>query len=507
MKEETMRNLLIKGDNIQGLNYLLHNLKMKGKIDLIYIDPPFATGGNFIITDGRASTISNSRNGTLAYSDRVVGKDFIEFLRARISLLKELMSEQGSIYVHTDYKIGHYVKVMMDDVFGIENFRNDITRIKCNPKNFDRIGYGNIKDLILFYTKSSNPIWNEPREKYTEKDLEKLFPKMDKQGRRYTTVPIHAPGETVNGKSNLPFKGIKPPVGRHWRTGVETLTKWDNEGLIEWSSTGNPRKIIYANERKGKRVQDIWEFKDPQYPGYPTEKKIELLDLIIRTSSNPESIVLDCFCGSGTALKSAHINGRKWIGIDQSDHAIKATIAKLESIKADLYIRKPEYDFIDLELVSNHENAFQPVLKCGSASLLKSNVRNKEVNTMVKNEGITITFLSDERLPTRGDHFDYKLHYSYVNTDFLGKPQEESQTQSGYIIINISGTLLACWGLNEDELHKVLYKYGNRHIGDLISKGAPIDRVELGLDSYNSPPQCPFDPNEINIIFNKPIIF
>jgi len=352
-----MRNLLIKGDNIQGLNYLLDYLDMKGKIDLVYIDPPFATGGNFNITEGRASTISNSRNGILAYSDKLVGKDFIEFLRARIILLKELMSERGSIYVHTDYKIGHYVKVMMDEIFGIENFRNDITRIKCNPKNFNRIGYGNIKDLVLFYTKSSNPIWNEPREKYTERELEKLFPKIDKQGRRYTTVPIHAPGETENGKSNQPFKGIKPPVGRHWRTDVETLTKWDNEGLIEWSSTGNPRKIIYANEREGKRVQDVWEFKDPQYPKYPTEKNIELLDLIIRTSSNPNSIILDCFCGSGTTLKSAHINGRKWIGIDQSDHAIKAAIAKLESINADLFIMKPEYDFINLDLVLNHENA------------------------------------------------------------------------------------------------------------------------------------------------------
>lgn len=124
---------------------------------------------------------------------------------------------------------------------------------------------------------------------------------------------------------------------------------------------------------------------------------------------------------------------------------------------------------------------------------------------MVTNEGITITFLSDEWLPSTGDHVDYKLHYSYVNTDLLGKPQEESQTQNGYIIISISGTLLAGWGLNEDELRKVLYKYGNRQIGDLISKGAPIDRVELRLDSFNSPPQCPFDPKEINIIFNKPI--
>lgn len=342
------KSLLIHGDNIERLNYLLTDKKLKGKVDLVYIDPPFATGGNFTITDGRATTISNSKNGDIAYSDTLKGKDFIEFLRERLILLKELLSEQGSIYLHIDYKIGHYVKVMMDEIFGIENFRNDITRIKCNPKNFDRIGYGNVKDLILFYTKSANPIWNEPREKYTEKDFEKLFPKTDKQGRKYTTVPIHAPGETKNGKSNRPFKGILPPKGRHWRIDVETLEQWDKEGLIEWSSTGNPRKIIYADEREGKRVQDIWEYKDPQYPTYPTEKNSDLLDLIIKTSSNVDSIVLDCFCGSGTTLKSAQTNSRKWIGIDQSEHAIKATIEKLETVEGDLFIAKPDYEFVVL---------------------------------------------------------------------------------------------------------------------------------------------------------------
>jgi len=348
-----MKNLLIKGNNIQGLNYLLENRELKGKIDLVYIDPPFATGGNFTITDGRASTISNSRNGDIAYSDKLIGKDFIEFLRERLILIKILLSERGSIYLHIDYKIGHYVKVMMDEVFGIENFRNDITRIKCNPKNFDRLGYGNIKDLILFYTKSSNPIWNEPREKYTEKDLDKLFPKTDEQGRKYTTVPIHAPGETENGKSNQPFKGMMPPKGRHWRTDVETLEQWDKCGLIEWSSTGNPRKIIFADEREGKRVQDIWEYKDPQYPTYPTEKNPDFLDLIVRTSSNLDSMILDCFCGSGTTLKSAQINKRRWIGIDKSEQAIEATFKKLETIEADLFSSKPEYDFIDLDEVTN----------------------------------------------------------------------------------------------------------------------------------------------------------
>ena len=344
-----MKNILIKGDNVQGLQYLLKYKKLKSKIDLVYIDPPFATGGNFTITNGRASTISNSRNGDVAYSDKLTGKNFIEFLRQRLIILKELLSEKGSIYLHTDYKIGHFVKVMMDEVFGIENFRNDITRIKCNPKNFKRIGYGNIKDLILFYSKSSKPIWNEPREKYTDKDLETLFAKIDKKGRRYTTVPIHAPGETENGKSNQPFKGILPPKGRHWRTDVETLEQWDKDGLIEWSSTGNPRKIIFADEREGKRVQDIWEFKDPQYPTYPTEKNSALLDLIIKTSSNRDSIVLDCFCGSGTTLKSAQINRRKWIGIDNSEHAIKATIKKLTAVKRDLFVTNVEYELIDLK--------------------------------------------------------------------------------------------------------------------------------------------------------------
>ncbi|OOP75621.1 hypothetical protein B0X29_07600 [Helicobacter pylori] len=144
------------------------------------MDPPFATNNHFTITNGRATTISNSKNGDIAYSDKVVGMDFIEFLKQRLVLLKELLSEQGSIYVHTDCKIGHYVKVMLDEIFGIQNFRNEITRIKCNPKNFKRMGYGNIKDMILFYSKGKNPIFNEPKIPYTPQDLEKRFPKIDK---------------------------------------------------------------------------------------------------------------------------------------------------------------------------------------------------------------------------------------------------------------------------------------------------------------------------------------
>lgn len=337
------RNKLIFGDNLPILNTLLD--EYAGKVDLVYIDPPFATNGSFKISDSRANTISSSNNDEIAYSDTLVGSDFLEFLRERLFFLRELLSKNGSIYLHIDYKIGHYVKVIMDEVFGRENFRNDITRIKCNPKNFDRKAYGNIKDLILFYSKSTIPIWNNPRIPFSEEDKERLFKKIDKNGRRYTTIPLHAPGETTSGNTSKEWRGMKPPKGRHWRTDPATLEEWDKKGLIEWSASGVPRKKIYLDEKQGKKMQDIWEFKDPQYPQYPTEKSLDLLKFIIEASSNKDSLVLDCFAGSGTTLVAAQILGRNWIGIDKSEHAIKVAKKKLDSLPDNLF-SKVEYEFI-----------------------------------------------------------------------------------------------------------------------------------------------------------------
>ena len=351
LKEIVGKNLLLKGENLIVMKHLVTKLGMRNKIDLIYIDPPFATNNTFTIANGRASTISNQKDGIIAYTDKLQGENFIEYIRERLVLLKMLLSDKGSIYLHIDYKIGHYVKVVMDEVFGIENFRNDITRIKCNPKNFARKGYGNVKDLILFYSKSNNLIWNEPQAAYTEADKANLFKQVDETGRPYTTIPLHAPGETKKGKTNEPFKGILPPNGRHWRSEVAVLEQLDNEGLIEWSSKGNPRKKIYLDEQGGKRIQDIWEFKDPQYPVYPTEKNDDLLDLIIKTSSNKDSLVLDCFCGSGTTLIAANKNNRQWIGIDQATEAIKATELKLKGGNGSLFDGSLDYYFYDFESI------------------------------------------------------------------------------------------------------------------------------------------------------------
>jgi adenine-specific DNA-methyltransferase len=296
---------------------------------LIYIDPPFSTNNVFRIGEKRTNTISSSINDKIAYSDNLKGAEFLEFLRERLIFAKEMLSDKGSIYLHNDYRIGHYVKILMDEIFGIDNFRNDITRIKCNPKNFDRCAYGNIKDMILFYSKTKNVIWNNPTIPYSDNDIEKLFPKTDINGRRYTTIPLHAPGETKNGATSCEFKGIKPPAGRHWRCSPKELEELDKQGLIEWSKNGVPRKIIYADEQVGKKMQDIWEYKDPQYPIYPTEKNLDLLKNIISASSNEGSYVLDFFCGSGTTLLAAEQLGRRWIGVDSSLIAIETAQKKL----------------------------------------------------------------------------------------------------------------------------------------------------------------------------------
>lgn len=306
---------------------------------------PFATQKNFTVGTDRTSTISNSLSDKLAYSDNLIGAEFLEFLRIRLIFLRELMSEAASIYFHIDYKIGHYVKIIMDEVFGIRNFRNDITRIKCNPKSFQRKAYGNIKDLILFYTKSDKYTWNEPKNEFTGEDIERLFKKFDKDGRRYTTIPLHAPGETVNGATNQEWRGMKPPKGRHWRSEPKVLEQLEKEDLIEWSNNGVPRKKIYADERDGKKKQDIWEYKDAQYPTYPTEKNLEMIKSIVLASSNENDLVLDCFCGSGTTLEAANQLGRRWIGIDQSDEAIKVTKQRLSEMEQDLFSTNTKFRF------------------------------------------------------------------------------------------------------------------------------------------------------------------
>lgn len=322
------KSMLFYGENFAGLSALLCG-GYAGKIDLVYIDPPFNTRQSFSVEEGRTSTVSRARAGKVVFQDKFTLEEYLEFLRERIVPIRELLSERGSFYLHTDTKTGHYIKIVLDEIFGSDCFCNDITRVKSNPKNFKRAAYGNEKDVVLFYAKCAGKnIWNNVSLPLTEEERLARFPKRDERG-YYTTIPLHAPGETANGVTGKAWRGILPPAGRHWRTKPEEFDRLDAEGRIEWSDRGNPRIKKYVNEHKGKKIQDIWTFKDPQYPAYPTQKNADMLDLLVKQSSAPDSIVLDCFSGSGTTLAAAERNGRRWIGMDKSEDAIRLTRAAL----------------------------------------------------------------------------------------------------------------------------------------------------------------------------------
>lgn len=328
-------NKLIYGDNLSILKMLYEDDTIKGQIRLIYIDPPFATSQTF---EGRSYWYKPELahiNGQYAYQDNLGGAEYIEFLRKRLVFLRELLAEDGSIYVHLDCNMAFVIKTIMDEIFQPRNFRAWITRKKCNPKNYTRNVYGNISDYILFYSKSDAYVWHRPYEKWDEERVRKEYPKMETvTGRKYKLVPIHAAG-VRHGKTGEPWRGMLPPEGKHWQYTPDKLEEYEQRGEIYWSPTGNPRRKVYFDQSRGIPLQDIWlNFRDAhnqmiEVTGYPTEKNLDLLRLLVSTSSNEDDIVLDCFCGSGTTLVAAADLERRWIGIDESDFACSVARERL----------------------------------------------------------------------------------------------------------------------------------------------------------------------------------
>lgn len=316
---------LYHGDNIDVLTALLDDEKVYGKVTLIYIDPPYNTGGAF-----------ETRDFKHAYDDRFTLQSYLSFMRKRLELMHRLLSREGSIYVHLDSNMVFHVKVMMDEIFGIQNFKGMITRKKCKSKNFTRKTYGNISDYILFYSKTDDMVWNRPYEEWSDEKILKEYPFIEEgTGRRYKRVPIHAPG-TRNGATGGPWRGMMPPDGKHWQFTPDKLDEMDARGEIYWSSNGTPRRKVYLDQSNGVPVQDIWlDYLDVNnqntlITGYPTEKNIDMLKRIIETSSRPGDLVLDCFAGSGTTLVAAEQLGRQWIGVDIGDEAISTIIERFK---------------------------------------------------------------------------------------------------------------------------------------------------------------------------------
>lgn len=344
---------LYHADNLDVLNLLMYDKSVSGKVTLIYIDPPYNTGGAF-----------ETRDFKLAYDDRFGIQEYLSFMRIRLELMHTLLSDEGSIYVHLDSNMVFHVKVMMDEIFGMQNFKGMITRKKCKSKNFTRKTYGNISDYILFYSKTENPVWNRPYEEWSDEKILKEYPYVEEEtGRRYKKVPVHAPG-TRNGATGSEWRGMMPPEGKHWQFTPDKLDEMDRNGEIYWSANGNPRRKVYLERSSGIPVQDIWlDYLDVNnqntlITGYPTEKNIDMLKRIIETSSRPGDLVLDCFAGSGTTLVAAEELGRNWIGVDIGDEAIATIVNRLRFGSRPMgdYVKKKKKNVDSMPLFD--ENSF-----------------------------------------------------------------------------------------------------------------------------------------------------
>jgi adenine-specific DNA-methyltransferase len=318
-KSAIVDNSLVLSDNLLAL----HALRQAGrKVTLFYLDPPYNTGMDF-----------QSRQLEHSYKDSRGTAAYCEFMRRRLYLMRELLTDDGSVYVHIGHQMLGHMKVIMDEVFGAGNFRNIITRRKCSSKNFTKHQYLNLNDYVLFYTKSDNYKWNQPGAIPDADWIAREYPKVDSRG-RYKLVPVHAPG-TRSGETGGLWRGVPPPPGKHWQYVPSKLDAMDKAGEIHWSKNKNPRRKVYLTDAKIIPYTDYWaDFRDAHHQsiavtGYPTEKNLAMLKMIVGASTEPGDLVVDPFCGSGTTLQAAQELGRLWIGIDESFAAVKASLTRI----------------------------------------------------------------------------------------------------------------------------------------------------------------------------------
>lgn len=358
-------NKLIWGDNKLVLSSLKNGplrdeIEKQGGIKLIYIDPPFDVGADFsmdIEIGDEKLTKKPSILEEIAYRDTWGrGTDsFVSMIYERLSLMKDLMADNGSIYVHCDWRVNSLLRLVLEEIFGKENFQNEIVWIRTNAHNMQTKGYARSQETIFFISKSDDYIFNEQRTEYGEAQLSRY--KKDKTGRLFTGRDMTF--SSANPNRQFEWRGTKPPSNRSWGYSREKLEELWQEGRILTKQDGSPRLDglkVYLDEAKGKPLTTLWDDvgrignTSAERIGYPTQKPEALIDRIIRASSNEGDLIADFFCGSGTTAVSAEKLSRKWIAADLGKFAIHTSRKRL--IGAQRQLKEEGKDFRAFEILN-----------------------------------------------------------------------------------------------------------------------------------------------------------
>lgn len=347
-------NTLYYGDNLGFLRD--HDRFPDACVDLVYLDPPFNSNRSYNVlfkdqwdqeSEAQITAFTDSwhwgptvaqvydevlaqvpihLNELLGALPHVVGTSpmlaYLVMLTARLVELRRVLKPTGSLYLHCDPTASHYLKIILDTLFGPQNFRNEIIWERTGAHNAAK-RYGPNHDVLLFYTRTDSYTWNPIFTPHSQSLLDAHYRNQDAEGRRYTLSDLTGRG-LRNGSSGQPWRGYDPASkGNHWVTTVERLDELDQQGRIYWPPKGGwPRYKRYLDEMAGTVLQEVWtdippiNAKAAERLGYQTQKPLALLERIIQASSNPGDVVLDCFAGCGTTIAAAQKLGRRWIGID-----------------------------------------------------------------------------------------------------------------------------------------------------------------------------------------------
>ncbi len=339
---------------------ILHQYIPDATVDLIYADPPFFSNAQYEVLWGDGYELR-------AFADRWKGgiQNYVSWMEDKLRECHRVLKLNGSMYLHCDWHAAHYLKAEMDKIFGDRLINHIVWKRTSAHTGEGKIrSYGTVHDAVLFYSKGNDYLFNPQYIPLDADYVEKFYRYTDPDGRRWTASDLMAAG-IRHGESGKPWRGIDPNKrGNHWKFQVSKLEELAKKGRIYFPKKvgGVPRYKRYLDEMKGQLLQDIWDDIPPvqahakEREGYPTQKPEKLLERIISVSSNPTDIVLDPFCGCGTALVVAQRLGRRWIGIDVSPTACKLMATRLRRLGVNI----GEKTIIGLPKTLDEIKAMQP---------------------------------------------------------------------------------------------------------------------------------------------------
>jgi adenine-specific DNA-methyltransferase len=450
------RNKVFWGDNLQVMSHMLK--QFRGKIDLIYIDPPFDSKADYkkrITLRGKEIASEQTTFEEKQYTDIWSNDDYLQFMYERLILLRELLSETGSIYVHCDYHQNHYLRCVLDEVFGRENFLNEIVwkraeTVKGNAGQGSKY-FGENTDTIFFYRGGGDNRFHPQFKPYTREYIDSFYKYFEPgTNRQYRLISMTAPGG--DGKGN-PFYDVMG-VSRHWRYSKERMNDLVAKGLVVQTNPGNvPQRKLYLDEGQGVPLQNLWDdisglaAVDGERTGYPTQKPETLLERIIKTSTDVNDLVFDCFMGSGTTQAVAMKLGRRFIGADINLGAIQTTSKRLTDVGNAL--RQKPIDpgtkiFVGFEVYNvNYYDVFRNPIQAKDLLLEALEVQKLEFSTVFDGErdGRMVKIMPVNRIATRADLNELIAGFDYKSWD---RKQKESPNR---VVEKLS---LVCMGHEPD---------------------------------------------------------